>query len=57
MEKNTDLEEIYGHYFQTYYTRLWRLAQRILARHTGRSDPDRATIPILLRSSGKCSPT
>ena len=42
MEKNTDLEEIYGHYFQTYYTRLWRLAQRILARHTGRSDPDRA---------------
>lgn len=42
MEKNTDLEEIYGHYFQTYYTKLWRLAQRILARHTGRSDPDRA---------------
>ena len=42
MEKNTDLEEIYGHYFQTYYTRLWRLAQRILTRHTGRSDPDRA---------------
>ena len=43
MEKNTDLEEIYGHYFQTYYTKLWRLAQRILTRHTGRSDPDRAT--------------
>lgn len=42
MEKNTDLEEIYGHYFQTYYTKLWRLAQRILTRHTGRSDPDRA---------------
>lgn len=42
MEKNTDLEEIYGHYFQTYYTKLRRLAQRILARHTGRSDPDRA---------------
>lgn len=42
MEKNTDLEEIYGHYFQTYYTKLWWLAQRILTRHTGRSDPDRA---------------
>lgn len=39
---NTTLEEIYHHYFQTYYTKLWRQAQLTLTRHTGRSDPDRA---------------
>ena len=59
MEKNTDLEEIYGHYFQTYYTKLWRLAQRILARHTGRSDPDRAAEAVqeACRETTKGTPT
>lgn len=42
MDKNTPMEEVFDHYFQTYYTRLWRQAQSILARHTGRKDPDRA---------------
>lgn len=42
MDKNTPMEEVFDHYVQTYYTRLWRQAQSILARHTGRKDPDRA---------------
>ena len=42
MDKNTPMEEVFDHYFQTYYTRLWRRAQSILARHAGRKDPDRA---------------
>lgn len=42
MDKNTPMEEVFDHYFQTYYTKLWRQAQSILARHAGRKDPDRA---------------
>lgn len=42
MDKHTPMEEVFDHYFQTYYTKLWRQAQSILARHTGRKDPDRA---------------
>lgn len=41
-DKNTPMEEVFDHYFQTYYTKLWRQAQSILARHTDRKDPDRA---------------
>lgn len=42
VHENTSLEEIYDHYFQTYYTKLWRQAQLTLTRYTGRNDPDRA---------------
>ena len=36
MDKNTPMEEVFDHYFQTCYTRLWRQAQSILA-HAGLS--------------------
>lgn len=41
-DKNTPIEAIYDHYFETYYTRLWRQAQSVLAQYTGRKDPERA---------------
>lgn len=41
MDKQTPMEEVFAHYFQTYYTKLWRYAKEILFRHTGQADPDR----------------
>ncbi len=42
MDKKPPMEAVFAHYFEAHYTKLWRLAQRILARHTGRADPERA---------------
>lgn len=41
-EINTPLEEVYAHYFQTYYSKLWRYAMNILSRNIGHTDPERA---------------
>lgn len=41
MDKQTPMEEVFDHYFQTYYTKLWRYAKEILFRHTGQADPER----------------
>ena len=42
MDKQTPMEEVFDHYFQTYYAKLWRYAKEILFRHTGQPDPDRS---------------
>ena len=41
-DKNTPIKAVYDHYFETYYKKLWRQAQRSLTQQTGRKDPDRA---------------
>lgn len=41
-DKNTSIKAVYDHYFETYYKKLWRQAQRSLTQQTGRKDPDRA---------------
>ena len=42
IDKNTPIKAVYDHYFETYYKKLWRQAQRALTQQTGRRDPDRA---------------
>lgn len=41
MDQQTPMEEVFDHYFQTYYTKLWRYSKEILFRHTGQADPER----------------